>query len=178
MSKDFQSKPQPFLLLLDNQQDKFQLPSPATMRWSRFRTTNDTVTPQKQTPEVSKACVICIRNKLRFWFFLNQFVEAPKQTKFQPLLLPHKILTHCIAYTSTWVRDFQSLLADPIYTSRRSDIQTLAWTMPEPHQSPSNRVTFSTFFLPEARLDASVVKSGYTPKCCSSLKKDSNSEQR
>jgi len=67
------------------------------------------------------------------------------------------------------VRDFQSLFADPIYTSLLSDIQTLAWTMPEPHQSSSSNVTFSTFGLPKASLDGSEVKVGYTPEWDSSL---------
>jgi len=60
----------------------------------------------------------------------------------------------------TCVRDFQSLFADPIYTSLLSDIQTLAWTIPEPHQSFNNKVTFLTFGLPEASLDGSKVYVG------------------
>lgn len=57
---------------------------------------------------------------------------------------------------STWVRDFQSLLADPMYMSLPSDIQTFAWTMPEPHQSLRSKVTFFTFGLPFATSAASL----------------------
>lgn len=74
-------------------------------------------------------------------------------------------MPHIWLHIRTWVRDFQSLLADPIYMSLPSDIQTFAWTMPDPHQSPSSKVTFCTFDLPEARSADSWSKSGENPEC-------------
>lgn len=70
----------------------------------------------------------------------------------------------------TWVRDFQSLFAEPIYTSFLSDIQTFACTTPDPHQSSKRTVAFSTFGLPAARSALSWSKSGANPECWTILK--------
>lgn len=87
-------------------------------------------------------------------FNKNCSTMVPQKLVFEGLFILFScalLSSECFHYQLTCERDFQSWLADPIYTSLSSDIQTLEWTMPDPYQSPSNKVIFCTFGLPEAK---------------------------